>query len=420
MRGLVIGLVAGFALVGCGRGAAAEKEVTVGEFWELMWGKDVELAMGGGDEWSARAWVAVDPPMDGILIDAMADPFSGSADWVKPEMAKERAEMLGKLKNWREAAQKEKGRDEGWPEEEVSSRFGVVVAALVLESRLLALSGDDAGARNRALETLVVAREAVESAPGLVKADVFPSYLIAAEAISQFQLKPEEVRAVLEQLDLNLVETIGNSLADELSESKLSGILDKLNGGRDAAEVMMAVDPMELGGETGVQTQLQKVLDDARSVVNIEKCAQLAKELYESKSPATFDELRSRRAILEERVVGAWGTDILSQRPEEWDLVSVGKSVGGSDNAVGVLVFGQMERNWLTKIESAYMTQMNLDAIRLSLGEKYGVEMKLVDRLTGEAYVVDKANGVLRSSLVEVDPQFIFVNQIVQSGVPLQ
>lgn len=419
MRGLAIGLVAGLALVGCGRGAVAEKNVSVGEFWKMMWGKDVDLAMGAGDDWSARSWVGVDAPMDGILIDAMADPFSETADWVKPGMAKERADMLGRLKNWREAAQKEKGRDEGWPEEEVSSRFGVVIAALVLESRLLALAGDEAGARSRAIETLEVAREAVETAPGMVKADVFPSFLIAAEAVTQFQLKPDEVSAVLEKLDLNLVDTIGNSLSDELSEPKLSGVLEKLNGGRDAAEVLVAVDPMELGGESGVQGELQKVMAGARSVVNFEKCAQVAKELYESKSPATFDELRTKRAKLDERVASAWGIDVLSQRPEKWDMAMVGKTVGASDNAVGVLVFAQIKRNWLTKIESAYMTQMNLDAIRMSLGAKYGVDMKLVDRLTGEPYVVDQANGVLRSSLVEVDPQFIFVNQIVQNGVPL-
>lgn len=419
MRGLVIGLVVGLALVGCGRGAVAEKNVTADEFWVMMWGKDVDLAMGAGDDWSARGWVAVDPPMDGILIDAMADPFSETAEWVKPGMAKERVDMLGRLKSWRDSAQKEKGRDEGWPEEEVSSRFGVVVAALVLESRLLALSGDEVGARSRAIETLEVAREAVETAPGLVKADVFPSFLIAAEAVTQFQLEPDDVSTVLAQLDLNLVETIGNSLAGELSESKLSGVLEKLDGGRDAAEVLVAVDPMELGGESGVQVELQKVLDGARSVVNIEKSAQLAKELYESKSPTTFDDLQTNRAKLEERVGRVWGVDVLSQRPEKWDMAMVGKAVGGSDNAVGVLVFAQIERNWLTKIESAYMTQMNLDAIRLSMGEKYGVEMKLIDRLTGEPYVVDQANGVLRSSLVEVDPQFIFVNQIVQSGVPL-
>ncbi|ARU42492.1 hypothetical protein CCB80_15585 [Armatimonadetes bacterium Uphvl-Ar1] len=357
--------------------------------------------------------------MDGILIDAMADPFSETAEWVKPGMAKERADMLGRLKSWRDSALKEKGRDEGWPEEEVSSRFGVVVAALVLESRLLALSGDEAGARSQAIETLVVAREAVESAPGLVKADIFPSFLIAAEAVTQFQLEPDEVSAVLEQLDLNLVETIGNSIDGEFNETKLSGILELLNGGRDAAEVLVAVDPMELGGESGVQSELQKLLDGARSVVNIEKSAQLAKELYESKAPATFDELRTKRAKLDERVVSAWGIDVLSQRPEKWDMAMVGKAVGASDNAVGVLVFAQIERNWMTKIESAYMTQMNLDAIRMSLGGKYGVEIELVDRLTGEPYVVDQTSGVLRSSLVEVDPQFIFVNQIVQNGVPL-
>ncbi|ARU39614.1 hypothetical protein CCB80_00010 [Armatimonadetes bacterium Uphvl-Ar1] len=409
----------GIGFGGCGRGATAEIVVTVGEFWEMMWGKDVDLAMGGGDEWTARAWVAVDPPMDGILIDAMADPFSETAEWVKPGMAKERADMLGRLKSWRDSALKEKGRDEGWPEEEVSSRFGVVVAALVLESRLLALSGDEAGARSQAIETLVVAREAVESAPGLVKADIFPSFLIAAEAVTQFQLEPDEVSAVLEQLDLNLVETIGNSIDGEFNETKLSGILELLNGGRDAAEVLVAVDPMELGGESGVQSELQKLLDGARSVVNIEKSAQLAKELYESKAPATFDELRTKRAKLDERVVSAWGIDVLSQRPEKWDMAMVGKAVGASDNAVGVLVFAQIERNWMTKIESAYMTQMNLDAIRMSLGGKYGVEIELVDRLTGEPYVVDQTSGVLRSSLVEVDPQFIFVNQIVQNGVPL-
>lgn len=426
MRGLVIGLVAGLVLVGCGSGGPGVsrqvgREVSADEFWTLMMGDGVEQVELVSDGWTARSWVAIDPPMDGVLIDALADPFAEDADWMKPGYDSERATMAKRLADWRALAEARLGAGEqsDWPTDEVTSRFGMVVAALVLESRLMALGGNKSGAAERALVTMGWVREAFESAPGMAKSDLMPSVVIAAEALTQFELEGSEVDAALELLDIGFVESLSGTMGIELREPQVQELLDKINAGGDAAEILAAVDPMEMGGEGETATQLQEALDQVAATVDWQATAKLARARYDRASPPSFEELVQWRDDLDQLVRKNWGQDVFEISPEQWDMGAIKEALKTQNNAVGVLHMAQLERGWLSKVESAYAMQMSLDAVRVGLGRKYDRKLDLVDGLTGKNYVIDEVEGILRTSRRNADPRFVFIQFVIERGAAL-
>lgn len=426
MRSAILGMVVGLMLVGCNPGAGVgvggmkKGEVITREAFLAAMGTDGVV---GAQNWSAEMYVGEDPPMDGMLIDALADPFAVDADWMKPEKIADRSAMLKKLTDWWVAA--EPGvKVADMPADQVASRFSIVVGARILMARLQSVEGDQALAMKTAVETMQFARKGFETAPGMVCADLMPSVVMAAEALAKIGEQGGEPPAVfhagLDAMRFSIFERVAGSASDDFYLNQLSGVIEKMNMPDQPATVAGVVDPM---GDTDEPVEsLEKALE-GKKAVDLKLSATFASDLLKrfEKAPADFEAYKAMRELADKDVTNAWGINIFEVRPENW-----GNDLKATENAAGVAYLTAVERKWLSTIESSYLMQVSLDAARLRLSNSMLARdlvndegKKLLDPLTGEAYSIDMKNEILRTTLKGVDSKFIFVNQLVQNGVPL-
>ncbi len=426
MNRVVLGLAVALVLVGCsakgGGGAQAKREpVTEAEFIKMM-GVEPVAAM----DWSARGYLSATPPMDGMLIDALADPFNEDAGWMKPDKKADREKMAKARDSWWE---KTKGtREDSLTNEAVVSQFSIVIGARVLRSRLSAASGDLVGAIAVATETMEIAREGFLTAPGMVAADLMPTVVIASEGLAKLSQSPGVTDAQLDKalaaMDFSIFDRIKKGAHDDFIAFQLPLLVERLNRVDQAKAIVELVDPM---GDSEQPIDRVEGAIKGHSIIDNGECAKAAKKMLErySESPREMAELAVMSTEAEGHLTKTWGINLFDARPEEWPS-NLGDSVKGSKNSVGELYLAAIEREWLAKIESSTMMQFSLDAARLSvmITRGHGKEPSqsetnvLVDPLTGGNYEIDYKNKMLRTKMQSIDPQFIFAHQLVENGVP--
>jgi hypothetical protein len=425
MRSVAWIVACGLVLVGCNSGGAPAKRAPVSE---AEFAKQMRVGEIAPKAWTAREYVSIPPPMEGGLIDALADPFNENAEWMKPEKKTEREKMAKSLDEW--WAKAKNPALDSLENDTVVSQFSVVVGARVLRARLMMASGDKSGALKIATETMSLARDGFLSAPGMVCADLMPTVVIAAEGLSRIgqQVGGSEVKEAVRAMDFSIVDRVASCGTEDFVVNQMGDLVVRLNRKDQSAATAELVDPM--GDEDSPIQELDKGLK-GNTLIKIDSVVDKANELCRiySTAPINFDDFASRRNTLNERLKKVWGINIFETPSSEWDGTAMHDPLEESDNPVGEIYLAAIERGWLTKIESSYVMQMNLDAARIALTESLPAVNrmdgdsdwfdKIIDPLTGKSYEIDRANDVLRSRLKEVDPKFIFVNQIVQNGVPL-
>ncbi|MFM9872668.1 MAG: hypothetical protein ACKVQS_04280 [Fimbriimonadaceae bacterium] len=425
MRSVAWILACGLVLVGCNGGGAPAKRspFSEAEFTKLLGVGEVTSSV-----WIARDYVSIPPPMDGGLIDALADPFNENAEWMKPEKKAERESMAKSLDEWWSKAKNPALNS--LENDLVVSQFSVVVGARVLRARLMDASGDKTGALKIAVETMNLAREGFLSAPGMVCADLMPTVVIAAEGLSRIgqRVGGSEARAAMKAMDFSILDRVASCGKEDFVLNQMGALIEQWNRKDQSAAMAELVDPM--GDEDGPIQELDKALK-GNTLIKIDSVVDKAKELCSlySAAPINFDEFATRRNALNERLKKVWGINIFETPANEWDGTAMHDPVEESDNPVGEIYMAAIERGWLTKIESSYVMQMNLDAARIALMESLaavdGMDGdpdwfgRVIDPLTGKTYEVDYKARIVKTRLKDVDPKYIFVNQIVQNGVPL-
>lgn len=425
MKMAALGLVASLCLAGCTGGKVADPTMAntqSGPLTEESFRQAVGLPEVDLVPWSAIRYAEHTPPMEGELIDAIADPFSTEAEWAKPANNSARAAIAKQIDDWWDALP---AQAEGTvARDQVGSRFSAVISARILRSRLTQLD-DPAGALKQAGETLDLAWKAFETAPGTAKSDIMPSVVMAAEAMAELTTTgtdPKTLAELRKKLSVSLFDGLANSLPTDFGVVRIPVLVGQINKGVDTAQVARILDPLGEDGDGGVAGHLKSIwsnphLLDSNATVGASKAIV---DRYRT-PPKDFGDFESRYQMMEKRTVSSWGQNMAGIDPAEidWEKAEVAATV---KNPVGELLLAEIERQWLVALESAYILQMQFDAARIRFQKVAPStdDPEPGDPLTAEPYIVDEKGNALRTSLSKADPKYIFVNQVVQHGVPLR
>lgn len=372
--------------------------------------------------WTAERYAEHLPPMDGGLIDAVADPFRTDADWIRPGAKGERAAMAKQLDEWWSAIPAKAGGTVA--QDQVGSRFSAVVAARILRARLAQL--DEPGrAMALAEETFDLAWKAFQTAPGTMKSDVMPAVVMAAESAAQTAAPgtdPAAAASLRKKLDVSLFRDLAVSLPTDFGVNRIPKLVGQFAQGADLKATAQALDPLG-GDEEGQVASGLKTIWANPNLLDPQATVDSAKAIVDTyrQPPKGFAWFESRYKAMEGRTVATWGQNMVGIDPSRIDWAKAAIAAKAK-NPVGILLLAEVERQWLVALESAFVLQMQFDAARIRFQRAVPStdDSEPLDPLTGGPYVVDEKANVLRTTLTGVDPKFIFVNQAVMHGVPLR
>jgi len=385
--------------------------------------------------WTAREIVNEPPPMDDLLINALADPFSNEADWVNADQKELRMQMADRLDVWWAKAKGASNSD--LDDSSVVSQFGVAIGARVLRSRLMELSGDLTGAFNMARENWMLSKAAFESAPGYSARELMPTLMIAVESISHLSRNPginsELKRAVLKDLDFNFVAVTAGRNWDGFYYIGIPQILAQCNSGDVLPDLALSIDPMD-EGVTALE-KLRAALGDKKSA-DPKIVAKAFNDQFNRRTtaPSVFNEFANRVNSMTQELTESWGIDIYQTRPEDWDIEKMKAALAKANHPIEELVVYDLARRTFATTESSYIAQARLDAARIRIAaeiekqvhgkypeslqslQKAGYLYQMIDYATNHEYEVDFKNWILKTSQPNVDSRFIFMNQLISSG----
>lgn len=431
-RSVALGAFFCMILIGCngGKGEMSKQDFLLaggGRGWDAIAPMD----------WTARKYMAQQPPMDGVLVNALADPFTVDASWVKPESSGERNEISARLAEWWDGTQGQPAKE--MDDEVVASQFSVVVAARVLQARIETLEGREAEGFAIAVETLKIAKEAMTTAPESYASEVVPSILIAAEAVSTLsrsgKINEASLKSGLEELNVDLVGGLASKLSRVYFKRDLPQLQTLLQDANYAKNIAASLN--QLNNVPDLEGKLSNVLKGVKKP----DMESTAKGAFESTMKvldgSNFESFE--KAVEEQQAVTLkeWGVDIFNSDPANWDTAVMSTAVKSGSNPVGTFFTQDFVRKYNSIIESSFLAQMELDAHRVRLASelfkqktgsypKTGEDVSdsfgrrgLRDRLTGEPYSIDFEKWMLHTTLKEADEKFIFINQMIRTGADI-
>ncbi len=428
-----MGLLAlSLCLVGCQPASLQSGKATAVSL-ESKLPADYRLSL--GETWFARRAVSIPLQNYDEWRVFYENPFFSTQEFLLSGHKPSADSYVSAVRDWGMKVESATGVSE-FENEDVSWEFQMGVLGLLGGSRILA-------AQNQSEEAIAMwsrawdySKRSMETGPGLQGLNQTVPILMSAQVgleLAETELKTGSSTIEQRLSELSLIKVAQQKVKEHLSEDVINRLV--IFSGAEHPEVL-ASSILEPAGEFEVSDFLAlEAYKSNNRKFDPEYALDISLRWTEDLVQALGEDWIAVDAALEKRkeeVNGAWGIDVIDFEPGKVsaDFIPQGKYL------LENLVAYDLCRAIVPMVESALVTQMSLDAARVSIAfgraKQADVEIKdfsglvkfdpafasMVDPLTGKQYSIDFAKRVLRTQLKTVSKDRLLLSGVIELGVP--
>lgn len=391
------------------------------------------FARGKDETWFARQAVSVPLPNYEKWRIYYEDPFFSVSDFYKSGHDPSPAAYMSAIEEWSQKARSAQGLSD-FDDDEVSWEFQVGVLGMLGATRLKSYESKPDEVIGSWSSAFDFAERSMQTGPGIhglnQTVPLLMSAQVATEVFSKLPVEAKKAETIMGKIQLR--EIAKQKLQEHLAEDILNRIVI-FAGAEDKAVLASAI--LEPAGEHEVTDLLAKEADsqggfDGKFAFGL--AVKWTDELISAldKDWAEVDKVLAKR---ESEVNKIWGMNVTEFDAENAKLGGLQKDIKYLEH----LVAYDTCRSIVPMIESAVVTQMSLDAARVSLAlgraSTAGVHVKIwedlvafdrdfekmSDPLTRGVYELDVAKKVLRTKQKQVASSRYLLDGVIKFGIPL-
>lgn len=418
-------------LCGCAPSSVVQKENLSNDLAAMI---PDGFARGQDEQWFARQAVSVPLPNYEKWRIYYEDPFFSVSEFYKVGHDPSPAAYISAIEEWSQKAKSAQGLSD-FDDDEVSWEFQVGVLGMLGATRLKSYESKPDEVFGSWSSAFDFAERSMQTGPGIhglnQTVPLLMSAQVATEVFSKFPVEAKKAETIMGKIQLR--EIAKQKIQEHLTEDVLNRIVI-FAGAEDKAVLASAI--LEPAGEHEVTDLLAKEAESQDEEFDGQFAFGLAVKWTEElisaldKDWAEVDEVLAKR---ESEVNKLWGMNVTEFDAENAKLEGLQKS----KNYLEHLVAYDTCRSIVPMIESAVVTQMSLDAARVSLAlgraSAAGVNVKnwgdivafdrdfekMSDPLTRGVYELDVAKKVLRTKQKRVAPSRYLLDGVIKFGIPL-